>query len=67
MEVQLNPNDVIDAITAQRNAALDEIARQAAIIRTLQKMLEPQGLPGESGNSGVPVPLAPIVESRSQP
>ena len=35
--IKINPNDVIDALTLQRNAAMDEIARQAGIIKALQR------------------------------
>jgi hypothetical protein len=39
--LQLQADDIIAALTQQRNAAMDEITRQAAIIRALQKKLNP--------------------------
>ena len=37
--IKINPQDVIEALTQQRNAAMDEIARQAGIIKALQREL----------------------------
>jgi hypothetical protein len=36
-EMKLDVEDVIDVLTAQRNAALDEIARQGALIKKLMR------------------------------
>jgi len=35
--IEIRTDDVIAALTAQRNAAFDELAQQAAIIRSLQR------------------------------
>lgn len=40
-QVEVNAQDIIDALTSQRNAAMDELTKQAAIIRALQRKLEP--------------------------
>lgn len=40
MEINVDLKDILEATTAQRNAAMDEIARQAAIIKALQRELE---------------------------
>jgi len=37
--MDLRAEDVIAALTAQRNAAMDEIARQAAIIKALERQI----------------------------
>jgi hypothetical protein len=39
MKYELQADDVIHAITQQRNAALDEIARMGAIIKAMERML----------------------------
>jgi len=39
-QLNLDPEHVIDALRNQRNSAMDEIARQAAIIRALQLQLK---------------------------
>jgi len=39
-QLSLDPEHVIDALRNQRNSAMDEIARQAAIIRALQLQLK---------------------------
>lgn len=39
-EIMMNPQDLIDVVSAQRNAALDEIVRQGAIIRALQRTIQ---------------------------
>jgi hypothetical protein len=41
-EMKLDVEDVIDVLTAQRNAALDEIARQGALIKKLMREKEKQ-------------------------
>jgi hypothetical protein len=37
--VEYAAQDIIDTLTSQRNAALDEIVRQSAIIRALEREL----------------------------
>ena len=37
--LQMDPNDIISTLTEQRNACMDEIVRQSAIIRALQREL----------------------------
>jgi len=39
-EITLDVQDVINTLTNQRNAALDEIVKMSAMIRSLQKKLE---------------------------
>jgi hypothetical protein len=39
-EVTLNPQDIINTLVGQRNAAMDEIARQGSIILALQRKIE---------------------------
>jgi hypothetical protein len=36
-EMKIEVQDVIDVLTSQRNAALDEVVRQGAIIKKLAK------------------------------
>jgi len=40
IEVTIDKDHIIEAIISQRNAALDEVARQAAIIRALTAELK---------------------------
>jgi hypothetical protein len=40
MDLEIKGEDIIQALTQQRNAALDEIARQAAIIKALERRLQ---------------------------
>jgi hypothetical protein len=40
MEHEIRGQDLIEILSLQRNAAMDEVARQAAIIRTMTKKLE---------------------------
>jgi hypothetical protein len=40
MDFNINAQDMIDVLVSQRNSALDEVARQAAIIKVLIKKLE---------------------------
>jgi cell division protein FtsB len=40
MDFNINAQDLIDVLVSQRNAALDEVARQGVIIKTLIKKLE---------------------------
>lgn len=37
--IQLNPQDYINTLIAQRNAALDEIVKMSAIITAQQRMI----------------------------
>jgi hypothetical protein len=36
-EIQLDAQDVIEILTAQRNAAMDEVARQGAYIKKISR------------------------------
>ena len=50
--MKLDVEDVIDALTAQRNAAMDEIARQGALIKKLMRETNKQApldLPVDQG------------------
>lgn len=40
-DLEVKGEDIIQALTQQRNAAMDEIARQAAIIKALERKLQP--------------------------
>jgi hypothetical protein len=50
--IELNPQDVIDVLTLQRNAALDEIVRQAAIIKALERKLTAPAPPQKEDEHG---------------
>ena len=39
-EVQIDPNHIIQTLTNQRNAAMDEIVKMSAIIGALQEQLK---------------------------
>ena len=41
---QVAGEDLIEILTRQRNAAMDEVARQAAIIRTMERKLPEQSV-----------------------
>lgn len=44
-DIQVDLNDMMIAMASQRNAALDEIVKQAGIIKALQRELENRPLP----------------------
>lgn len=54
IELQLDPQDVIAALTAQRNAAMDEVAKQAGIIAALSRHISQstEAAPAEVPNAG---------------
>jgi hypothetical protein len=39
-EIQIDPNHIIQTLTNQRNAAMDEIVKMGAIIGALQEQLK---------------------------
>lgn len=51
-EVEIQAEDVIQSISSQRDAALNEIARQSAIIRALQRQIEELQKPKEVKDGG---------------
>ena len=53
-QIEITSQDVIDALTSQRNSALDEIARMSAIIRALTRESETLSVPtsGSGGDQG---------------
>ena len=53
-QIEINSQDVIDALASQRNSTLDEIARMGAIIRALNREIEKLSVPtsGSGGDQG---------------
>jgi hypothetical protein len=50
VKYELEADDVIHALTQQRNAALDEIVRMGAIIKALERMLNAPPVPARPEN-----------------
>ena len=48
--IEVEAQDVIDALTMQRDTALNELARAQAVIRTLQKQIDAHEEPLRTGN-----------------
>ena len=55
MSIEIRTDDVADVLKAQRNAALDEIVQQGAIIRSLQRTVASL----EKQLREAPAPLSP--------
>lgn len=50
LKVDINPQDMLEAIASQRDAALNEIVRQASIIRALTRKIEELTKPKETAD-----------------
>jgi len=55
ISVEINSQDVIDALASQRDTAMNEIARMSAIIRALNREIEKLSVPtnGQGGGNGL--------------
>ena len=52
MDYQIDAQELIDILTVQRNIAMDEVARQGAIIKSLERKLS-EKVSAESGLEGL--------------
>jgi hypothetical protein len=52
-QIEINAQDIIEAISAQRDTALNEIARMSAIIRALNRKVEELSIPTSGGSNGL--------------